>query len=141
MMFLKVGMIRRWVPPPYLTLFLPCCPSSFSDTFTLRLHHQFCVFQVGVASIGEVHKAVLKGTKEVVAVKILVPNIEHKFRADIRTLKSFCQIAMPQVCILFFFSSVTLYNRKHMIPLVIYTFFIYSFHSMLLPSMRSKNNS
>ena len=51
---------------------------------------------LGVASIGEVHKAVLKGTKEVVAVKILVPGIETRFRADIRTLKAFCQLAMPQ---------------------------------------------
>ena len=51
---------------------------------------------LGVASIGEVHKAVLKGSNEVVAVKILVPGIEHRFRADIRTLKSFCRLAMPQ---------------------------------------------
>ena len=51
---------------------------------------------LGVASIGEVHKAVLKGSKEVVAVKILVPGIEVKFRSDIRTLKAFCQLAMPQ---------------------------------------------
>ena len=51
---------------------------------------------LGVASIGEVHKAVLKGSKEVVAVKILVPGIEVKFRSDIRTLKVFCQLAMPQ---------------------------------------------
>ena len=52
---------------------------------------------LGVASIGEVHKAVLKGTGEAVAVKILVPGIEDRFRADIRTLKTFCRLAMPQV--------------------------------------------
>lgn len=50
---------------------------------------------LGVASIGEVHKAVLKGSHQEVAVKILVPGIEHKFRSDIRTLKKFCEIAMP----------------------------------------------
>lgn len=52
---------------------------------------------LGVASIGEVHKAVLRKTHTPVAVKLLVPNIEGKFRADIKTLKSFCQLAMPQV--------------------------------------------
>lgn len=51
---------------------------------------------LGVASIGQVHKAVLRKTGEVVAVKFLVPGIETKFRSDIRTLKAFCQLAMPQ---------------------------------------------
>ena len=51
---------------------------------------------IGVASIGEVHFATLRSTGEKVAVKILVPNIEQKFRADIHTMKSFCQLAMPQ---------------------------------------------
>lgn len=51
---------------------------------------------LGVASIGQVHAAILRSTGEKVAVKILVPNIEQKFRADIRTLKNFCRLAMPQ---------------------------------------------
>jgi aarF domain-containing kinase len=51
---------------------------------------------IGVASIGQVHKAVLRATGEVLAVKFLVPGIEAKFRSDIRTLKSFCKLAMPQ---------------------------------------------
>jgi aarF domain-containing kinase len=50
---------------------------------------------LGVASIGEVHRAKLK-TGETVAVKLLVPDIDRKFRSDIQTLKSFCQLAMPQ---------------------------------------------
>lgn len=50
---------------------------------------------LGVASIGEVHKAVLKNGK-VVAVKILVPGIEAKFRSDTFTIRSFCQLALPQ---------------------------------------------
>eukprot|EP01038_Epipyxis_sp_PR26KG_P016275 gene16275-22172_t len=50
---------------------------------------------LGVASVGEVHKATLK-TGEVVAVKILCPGIEEKFKSDISTIKSFCQLAMPQ---------------------------------------------
>ena len=51
---------------------------------------------LGVASIGEVHRAVLRKTKEVVAVKILVPGIEKRFRSDISTLRAFCKLAMPQ---------------------------------------------
>ena len=51
---------------------------------------------IGVASIGQVHKAVLRKSGEVVAVKFLVPGIEKKFRGDIKILKDFCQFALPQ---------------------------------------------
>jgi aarF domain-containing kinase len=51
---------------------------------------------LGVASIGEVHRAVLKGSKKEVAVKLLCPGMEEKFRSDISTIKSFCRLAMPQ---------------------------------------------
>lgn len=51
---------------------------------------------LGVASIGQVHKARLRKNNEEVAVKLLIPGIEPKFRADIKTLKYFCKLAMPQ---------------------------------------------
>lgn len=51
---------------------------------------------LGVASIGQVHKATLKSTGETVAVKLLCPGIEAMFRADIDTLRTFCKLAMPQ---------------------------------------------
>lgn len=51
---------------------------------------------LGVASIGQVHRAVLRENGQEVAVKILVPGMEEKFRSDIRTIKSFCKLAMPQ---------------------------------------------
>lgn len=51
---------------------------------------------LGVASIGQVHRAVLKDTGEAVAVKFQNPGIEAKFRADIATLKAFSALAMPQ---------------------------------------------
>ena len=51
---------------------------------------------LGVASIGQVHKAILRSTGEEVAVKLLVPGIENRFRADIKTLRTFCKLAMPQ---------------------------------------------
>lgn len=51
---------------------------------------------LGVASIGEVHRARLRSTGEAVAIKIQFPGMERRFRADIRTLKTFCKLAMPQ---------------------------------------------
>ena len=64
---------------------------------------------LAVASIGEVHGARLRPEimAELVAagellespevvVKIQLPNIERRFRADIKTIISFCQLAMPQ---------------------------------------------
>jgi aarF domain-containing kinase len=50
---------------------------------------------IGSASIGVVHRARLKSNGKEVVVKVQYPGIEHKFRADIKTLKAFCTIAMP----------------------------------------------
>ena len=49
---------------------------------------------LGVASIGEVHRARLRGGQEV-AVKLQFPDMERRFRADIKTIKGFCALAMP----------------------------------------------
>lgn len=51
---------------------------------------------LGIASIGQVHRAVLRATGEVVAVKIQLPDIEMCFRSDISTITYFCQLALPQ---------------------------------------------
>ena len=51
---------------------------------------------IGVASIGQVHKATLKGSGEQVAVKLQLPNMESRFRADVSTIKMFCKLATPQ---------------------------------------------
>jgi aarF domain-containing kinase len=64
---------------------------DFDDVFA-----SFDDVPLGVASIGQVHRAVLKHNKQEVAVKLLVPGIENKFRSDIRTIQSFCRLAMPQ---------------------------------------------
>ena len=53
---------------------------------------------LGAASIGQAHRAVLSpayGGHEVV-VKVQAPGIERRFRADLKVLIGFCQIAMPQ---------------------------------------------
>lgn len=49
----------------------------------------------GSASIGQVHKAILHDGREV-AVKVQFPGIEKLFRNDLQTLRSFCELAMPQ---------------------------------------------
>lgn len=72
---------------------------AFEDVF-----EDFSEQPIGVASIGQAHKARLTkryceqhGIKDpVVAVKFIYPNIERIFRSDIHTLKTFCEFAMPQ---------------------------------------------
>lgn len=63
---------------------------------TLQVFSDWDDVPLGVASIGQVHKARLRKSGEVVAVKFLLPGMESKFRADITTLRSFCKLAMPQ---------------------------------------------
>lgn len=50
---------------------------------------------MGTASIGQTHHAILHSGQQV-AVKIQHPEAERNFRADIRTIKQFCQLAQPQ---------------------------------------------
>jgi aarF domain-containing kinase len=64
---------------------------EFDDVFS-----SFDDVPLGIASIGQVHRAVLRETGEVVAVKIQMPDIETWFRSDISTITSFCQLALPQ---------------------------------------------
>jgi aarF domain-containing kinase len=49
----------------------------------------------GCASIGQCHKATLKDGS-VVAIKVMMPGIERQFRSDLKTMKAFCTLAMPQ---------------------------------------------
>lgn len=53
---------------------------------------------LGAASIGEVHKAVLKSTGQTVAVKIKYPSERGiaLFRSDMETMKLFCRLAQPE---------------------------------------------
>ena len=48
----------------------------------------------GSASIGQVHRAVLRdGTR--VVVKVCYPNVERRYRGDVRTIKLFAKLAQP----------------------------------------------
>jgi len=49
---------------------------------------------IGSASIGQVHRAILKSGEKVV-VKIMYPDVERVFRGDVRTCICFCRVAQP----------------------------------------------
>lgn len=51
---------------------------------------------IGAASIGQVHRARLRESGKLVAVKVQYPGIEQKFRADIDAVEMFCKYLMPQ---------------------------------------------
>ncbi|KAJ3203892.1 hypothetical protein HDU82_006230 [Entophlyctis luteolus] len=56
---------------------------------------------IGSASIGQVHKAVLKRTHRPVAIKIQSPGAEELFRSDLKTARTFCKVFVPEQVILF----------------------------------------
>jgi len=64
---------------------------KFEDIFS-----EFDDEPCGSASIGQVHRARLRSTGQEVAIKVQAPGIEQKFRADIKTIKDFVRLAMPQ---------------------------------------------
>eukprot|EP00178_Gracilaria_changii_P006428 TRINITY_DN210_c0_g2_i1.p2 TRINITY_DN210_c0_g2~~TRINITY_DN210_c0_g2_i1.p2 ORF type:complete len:540 (-),score=100.10 TRINITY_DN210_c0_g2_i1:10444-12063(-) len=51
---------------------------------------------IGAASVGQVHRARLRSTGQLVAVKVQFPGIESKFRNDVDTVEMFCKYLMPQ---------------------------------------------
>ncbi|GMI54956.1 hypothetical protein ScalyP_jg3585 [Parmales sp. scaly parma] len=63
---------------------------KLGDVFT-----SFEELPIGSASIGQVHKAVLKKTGERVVVKVQYPDVERVFRGDVRTCIMFCKVAQP----------------------------------------------
>lgn len=50
---------------------------------------------LGAASIGQVHRAILKESGQEVVVKIQYPNVEKTFRWDMSTIMDFCRLAQP----------------------------------------------
>ena len=53
---------------------------------------EFDTKPLAAASIGQVHRARVKGTGERVVVKVQYPGVESVFRGDVRTIKTFCQV-------------------------------------------------
>lgn len=51
---------------------------------------------LGSASIGQVHRAILRSTGEEVAVKVQYPNASRLFRSDMATIRGFCKIFAPE---------------------------------------------
>ena len=88
-------------------------PSEFSDADAVRQYvsdvlkaelnkdfdevfEEFQYEPIGVASIGQVHRARLRGSGKQVAVKLQLPDMERRFRADVSTIRMFCRLATPQ---------------------------------------------
>jgi aarF domain-containing kinase len=80
----------EFAPGEAKTLVAKTLGRPFDDVFT-----EWDEEPLGIASIGEVHRARLKDGREV-AVKVMMPGIEAKFRADLKTLLAFCRVAQPQ---------------------------------------------
>jgi len=51
---------------------------------------------LGSASIGQVHRAVLKTTGQPVCVKVQYPDAERMFRSDMRAIRTFCETLAPE---------------------------------------------
>jgi aarF domain-containing kinase len=51
---------------------------------------------LGSASIGQVHRAVLRKTGQPVAVKVQYPEAQKLFQGDMRTIRSLCEILAPE---------------------------------------------
>jgi aarF domain-containing kinase len=56
---------------------------------------------IGSASIGQVHRARLRDSGQVVAVKVQCDDAERLFRGDIANMRWFCQVAQPEQVIVF----------------------------------------
>lgn len=98
-----------FVPPEYLSFFkqlqdaAPPRPFEHVKSVIEReigremraVFKEFEETACGAASIGQVHRAVLRNGLEV-AVKVMYPGVEQMFRSDLKTVKDFCSLAMPQ---------------------------------------------
>ena len=81
---------------------------------------------MGVASIGEAHRATLLDGREVV-VKVMMNGIEEKFRADLATIIAFCKLAQPQHVLVrageLFGGSVRVWRRCSLLHVVLLFFY------------------
>eukprot|EP00943_MAST-04B_sp_MAST-4B-sp1_P007507 g7507.t1 len=106
----QMGSIRDdFVPPQYmkglkmLQSDVPYQPISYvkkvvSEQLGVKFDDVFSEIDempLGSASIGQVHRAVLRESGQEVVVKIQYPNVEDTFRFDMKTIMDFCKLAQP----------------------------------------------
>jgi len=117
--FLKAAQLMSiredYLPPQYLewtTQMQSEAPVSFSFNEAIeilklelgeedlsKIFSEILPIPIGSASIGQVYKARLGSTGEWVAIKIQSPNVESQFRADLRSCKAFCRIALAHLVV------------------------------------------
>jgi aarF domain-containing kinase len=64
------------------------------------LFSEFDPMPLGAASIGQVHRARLAATGELVAVKVQYPDMRRLFAEDMRTIRGFLELAAPEQVII-----------------------------------------
>ena len=117
-LFVKIGQVMSsradFVPRQYVDVFSELQDSvppwekervqkivqqSLMDSQGLEIEDVFESFDevLGSASIGQVHKAKLtpKFGGEIVAVKVMHPNAETRFRNDFKIFRTLCKVALP----------------------------------------------
>jgi len=101
----ELANLRDNVPPEPFDVIKETVESELGG----KLGELFSSFEekpVAAASIGQVHRAVLKGTKQVVAVKVQRPGVADMVRADIEILKDLVAVLERS------FSSITRFDAK-----------------------------
>ena len=88
-----MSVLQDQVPPEdFATVIRPILQQEldFEQTFA-----SIDPIPIGSASIGQVHRAILKQDGSQVVVKVCYPHVERLLRGDVRTIRAFCEVAQP----------------------------------------------
>lgn len=113
--FIKVAQLGStrddFIPEQYLVFFRSvqnAAPPAMNETevaaeieksLDMKMSDVFLSFEpksFASATIGQVHKAVLRSNAQEVAVKVQYPGCEQQFHSDIALVIAFCRLAFPQ---------------------------------------------
>jgi aarF domain-containing kinase len=87
-----MSVLQDQVPPQHFSLIRATVDAELGLEATFS---SFDATPIGSASIGQVHRAVLRNGGIPVVVKVQYPHVERLLRGDVRTVKFFCQVAQP----------------------------------------------
>ena len=91
--------LENEVPPRHID----AIHRTIEEETGLPVHETFDYFDpvpLGSASIGQVHRAILKCNKREVAVKVQYAEAQHLFQEDIHTIRQFCETFAPEHVVL-----------------------------------------
>ena len=90
-----MSVLQDQVPARDFSVIRETLAAELGDDWDSRVFSSFDPEPIGSASIGQVHRAVLKEGNIPVVVKVRYPNVERLLRGDVRTIKLFCKVAQP----------------------------------------------